>query len=108
MPTRPVSVRLREVLPNTQLAESLADEVQRVETLALARSVNSCANGKHPWHWSLERWLAVFSFTGIVLGLIWMAGGEWRDVQQAVANLTTRLDALAGQLAAHLSAGGLP
>jgi hypothetical protein len=86
----PVSDRLAELVDDRDLLA----EVRAVERLALGRSVAITTNGKFPWGWSFERWVAVATFVSVVFGWLFFAGGEWKGVKQDVSSMKTDVAAL--------------
>jgi hypothetical protein len=68
---------------------SLIRDIEGLERAASAGVAHAVVNNTHWRDWPLERWLAVLTFamalTGGIVGAIWMAGGEWAQIQRAVA-----------------------
>lgn len=84
---RPLSARVREMGD-----ETLAQEVEAMERIAMAGVSSVAANGKFP-HWPVERWLLVVGFAASIVASTFGAGGKWRaltsDVDEMKRNIAT-------------------
>jgi hypothetical protein len=74
-----VSDRLTGQIDPGQLAE-----LKALEKLALGRSVQIAANGRHPKDWTFERWVAVGTTITLISGWLFFAGGEWKGVKSDI------------------------
>lgn len=73
------------------------DELAMLERIAANRAVQVAVNGKDPRDWTLERWMSVLKFIGVVvagvIGTVWMLGGNatrfMEEHKAILAGLTT-------------------
>ena len=82
--TEPVSAQLAR---EGHVSGEALRHIANLERVAFARVMQVTSNGKFP-HWSIERWMAVATFSGMVWGGIWFAGTQWSDVKHDVQGLT--------------------
>lgn len=83
--TQPLAQQLKAAHPD--IDPELLVLVAGAERLASAKSVYAAGNGKWP-RWSVERWLAVLSFTftatATVIGAVFFLGGRYHEIETSV------------------------
>jgi len=76
----PLSDRLAEAMRLGRVNPEDLREVQGLEKIAAGNVTHVAVNGKNPKDWTIERWITVLTFAGMVTGgivaAIWAAGSK--------------------------------